>query len=89
MARMLTTDDNPFDPFTQYDEWYAYDAYLGYNTPGLLARYSTVALELSVYDQNQLIDEAMQKIVDQNFSGHHMIVDDGIEEVELEPLQNF
>lgn len=30
---MLTTEDNPFDPFTQYDEWYAFDYEKGYHTP--------------------------------------------------------
>ena len=29
---MLTTVDNPYDPYTQYDEWLSYDEQAGYNT---------------------------------------------------------
>lgn len=29
---MLTTLDNPFDPFTRFDEWLEYDTTLGYNS---------------------------------------------------------
>ena len=35
---MLTTVDNPFDPFDNFDEWYKIDMQFGYNTCGLLAR---------------------------------------------------
>ena len=35
---MLTTVDNPFNPFTEFDSWLAYDEQSGYNTNGLLAR---------------------------------------------------
>ena len=29
---MLTTIDNPFNPFTNFDDWYAFDTSKGYNT---------------------------------------------------------
>lgn len=35
---MLTTLDNPHNPYTNYREWYSYDMMLGYNTPQRLAR---------------------------------------------------
>lgn len=35
---MLTTIDNPYDPFTQFNEWNTYDIEKGYNTNGLIAR---------------------------------------------------
>ncbi len=35
---MLTTLDNPFDPFSQFDEWYAWDERAGYHTTSFLAR---------------------------------------------------
>ena len=35
---MITTFDNPFDPFYQFDEWLLFDNMKGYNTCGHLAR---------------------------------------------------
>ena len=35
---MLTTYDNPFNPFDNYDEWLRWDSEHSYNTPELLAQ---------------------------------------------------
>ena len=35
---MLTTIDNPFNPFEQFVEWYMYDQQKGYNTYSRIAR---------------------------------------------------
>ena len=35
---MLSTSDNPYNPFTQFREWYAFDIANGYNTCSYLAR---------------------------------------------------
>lgn len=35
---MLTTVDNPFDPFENFNEWYKIDMQFGYNTCALVAR---------------------------------------------------
>lgn len=66
---MLTTVDNPFNPFTQFDEWYAYDTRLGYNTPSLLARLTYNSQEISETDQALAILRAMDEIVAENVSG--------------------
>ena len=63
---MLTTIDNPYDPFTQYDEWYALDRTLGYYTAGLLARYVITSDELSDLDQIQSINQGIDEIVKDN-----------------------
>ena len=39
---MLTTVDNPFDPFDNFEEWFKIDMQFGYNTCGLLARIAPV-----------------------------------------------
>jgi hypothetical protein len=66
---MLTTVDNPFDPFEQFDEWLAYDRQMGYNTLSFLARIAGVSPELSEADQSRIIDEAIDEIVRENVSG--------------------
>ena len=35
---MLTTIDNPFNPFEQFVDWYMYDCQKGYNTYSRIAR---------------------------------------------------
>jgi hypothetical protein len=66
---MLTTVDNPFDPFTQFDEWLAYDIGSGYNSCGFLARVAKVSNDLSPADQAQAIQDAIDEIVDENVLG--------------------
>lgn len=60
---MLTTIDNPFNPFTQFDEWYAYDVLLGYHTSAYLARVVKTSYELSEADQDVAIENAIDEIV--------------------------
>ena len=38
MAVALTTIDNPYDPITDFDNWYLYDEQKGYHTSSYLAR---------------------------------------------------
>lgn len=66
---MLTTVDNPFDPFTQFDEWMAYDSQMGYNTLSFLDRVAFVSNELSEPDQALAIEEAIEQIVSENVLG--------------------
>lgn len=68
---MLTTVDNPFNPFTQYDEWLACDTALGYYTPSLLGRVAVSSNDLSEYDQELEITRAINEIVSENVSGMH------------------
>lgn len=71
MESMLTTVDNPFSPFTQYDEWLAYDTRMGHHTNALLARIVVTSDELSETDQELAIEQAMDEIVRENVSGLH------------------
>lgn len=74
---MLTTVDNPFDPFTQFDEWYVWDQNAGYLTPGLLARLAYLSDEISEVDQHLAIQQAIDEIVRENVSGVHKKVKRG------------
>lgn len=68
---MLTTIDNPYDPFTQYEEWYAYDQQLGYHTPGYLARIAITSDEMTIADQELAIEQAIDEIISINPYGVH------------------
>lgn len=71
---MLTTVDNPWNPFVNYDEWYQFDQSQGYDTPGLLARIANVSLDVSDADFELSIQQAMDEIVKLNVSGIHKLV---------------
>lgn len=66
---MLTTTDNPFDPFTQFDEWFAFDESKGYHTSGYLARVVKTSDELSQQDEDIAIELAIDEIVNFNVLG--------------------
>lgn len=69
---MLTTVDNPWDPWTRYDDWRQWDIAHGYNSESLLARVCNTSDDLSDADQSQAIEEAITTIVTQNVSGVHV-----------------
>lgn len=66
---MLTTYDNPFDPFDNYTEWFAFDRTQGYNTPGFLARVVVLSPDMSEEVQSYAIEEAIDEIVRENVLG--------------------
>lgn len=63
---MLTTTDNPFDPFTQFDEWNAFDEAKGYFTCSYLGRVAYTSSDLSDLDQAMAVEEAMNEIISNN-----------------------
>ena len=66
---MLTTTDNPYDPFDQFDEWLAYDTVAQHYTPAFLARVAYTSDELSDTDQALAIEQAIDEIVSVNVIG--------------------
>lgn len=90
-AVFLTTLDNPYDYFTQFDEWYAFDIEKGYNTCNYLARIALTSTEMSDKDYEKAVEDAVDEIVRLNITGNYKkIVDknskdeDGDDEEELE-----
>jgi len=74
---MLTTVDNPYDPFTQWDEWYEWDLSAGYHTPGLLARIAHIPDELPEADQHLAVQQAIDEVIRENVLGVHRKVKRG------------
>ena len=62
----VTTYDNPFDPFTDFNEWNSYDIQLGYNTCALIDRVYNAFVESKEIDEVESEIqrvEAMKRIV--------------------------
>ena len=55
---MLTTVDNPFDPFTQFDQWLSFDTAQGHNTPGLLDQVTITLLASEMRCGSSIVEDA-------------------------------
>ena len=60
---MLTTTDNPYDPYVQFDQWFNFDESHDYHSCALLSRLAPVFNDLSIGDYNELIETAIDSIV--------------------------
>jgi hypothetical protein len=70
----LTTIDNPYNPFTRFDEWNAYDMDQGHGTCAYLARVTRSSDELSITDQDLALEYAMNDIIDEDVLGIYIKV---------------
>lgn len=64
---MLTTFDNPFDPFDDFDQWFMFDVEKGYNTCGKLARIARTSDEFSTAEQKAEDERAIDEIIKYDF----------------------
>ncbi|ALY09064.1 hypothetical protein QCN32_gp93 [Arthrobacter phage Niktson] len=71
---MITTTDNPHNPFIEFDEWRRWDEAAGYYTLPYLARVTRSSDELSLSDQELAIEDAINEIVEHNITGMYSIV---------------
>ena len=63
---MLTTFDNPFDPFEQFTSWFLFDVEKGYNTCSYLARIAKTSDQFSEQENNEEIERAIDEIIKYN-----------------------
>ena len=71
---MLTTIDNPWHPFTNFDEWMTYDHEMGYDTVCYLDRIANASEELSDNDYDAAILEGMKEICELNVLGIYKLI---------------
>ena len=81
-ATFVTTLDNPFDYFTQFDDWYAYDTQMGYNTCSYVARIAKTTSAMSERDEILATNQAVDEILRLNLTGNYKKV------VEKEPFDD-
>ena len=77
-ACALSTIDNPFNPFDDFENWLRFDTDKGYNSCEYLARIAKTSNEFGESMYNQDIEEAIDEIVRMNTNGMYIkVVDEG------------
>lgn len=59
----LTTKDNPWNPFTNWEEWLRFDILKGYNTCEKIDRLSTMSDVLPETINLEILEETMNELV--------------------------
>ena len=67
----VTTMDNPWDFFTHFDEWYAFDKAMGYNTPEYVARIAMCSTDMSQAEYEDAVEAAVDDICRLNITGNY------------------
>lgn len=63
----ITTFDNPYDPFTDFEHWFLFDVEKGYNSCGYLARIAKTSSQLSDEENFKEIERAIDEIIKYDF----------------------
>lgn len=64
---MLTTFDNPFDPFDEFVSWFMFDVDKGYYTCSRLARIARYSEDFSTIEDKRETERAIDEIIDNDF----------------------
>ena len=62
-AFAITTVDNPFDPFDDFDSWYRFDMDKGYNSCALLDRIALTSDQFTDKENRNEIERAIDEII--------------------------
>ena len=65
---MLTTIDNPYDPFEQFAAWFMFDTEKGYNSHGRLMRIANISDDMTQKEENEEIERAIDEIIKYDFT---------------------
>lgn len=74
-TRYLTTIDNPYDPQTEFDMWFAFDVNNGYNSCALLDRVCKTSSQLSDALIADDVNEAIDWIILHDLTGRRTFVE--------------
>lgn len=64
---MLTTVDNPYDPFEQFTQWFLFDVEKGYNTCSRLARLVNFTDDMTQKEMDEENERVIDEIIKYDF----------------------
>ena len=64
---MLSTFDNPFNPFEQFDEWHRFDKDKGYDSCERVARIAAIAEDMTEKEVDVEVERAIDEIIKYDF----------------------
>ena len=80
----LTTVDNPYDPFDDFEKWFMYDNDHGYNSCSYLARIARTSDALTPQENEKMIEKAVDDIIRLDFMNKYRKISKEISEKEQE-----
>lgn len=63
----ITTIDNPYNPFLDFESWYLFDVVKGYNTCGYLARVIESFPKNPDTEESSITEKAIDQIIKYDF----------------------
>lgn len=76
MKTALSTIDNPFNPFKEFDSWFLFDVEKGYNCCSYLSRIARTSDQLTDKENDEEIERAIDEIIQHDFMGIYIKVKD-------------
>lgn len=64
---MITTFDNPYNPFEQFSEWFLFDVEKGYNTCSYIARIANFSDDMTQKEIDEENERAIDEIIKYDF----------------------
>ena len=82
---MLTTIDNPFDPFEQFTSWMLFDKEKGYDSSERLMRIANISDDMTQKEVDEEIERAIDEIIKYDFMNIYAKVKKELKQTDAEP----
>ena len=73
---MITTIDNPYNPFEDFEKWFIWDHISGYNSVERVARFSSDSKNLTAEEELLDNEKAIDQVVLNDFTNLYRKVDE-------------
>lgn len=82
---MLTTFDNPFNPFEDFEQWLLFDQSKGYNTCSYLGRIAQFSSDMTEKEYDEENERAIDEIIKYDFLNIYRKITPETAELAAEP----